>query len=99
MFADDPEYHKPVRQYAVQSYRPHSYLSPRYRAPQPIFTTGSIDPIRQQNQIGNQAFTVNYGDTLFSIFRRTGVNPGQLAKINHLPYPYMLHQGQVLQLR
>ena len=99
MFADDPEYRPPLRQYAIQAKPARTYLQPRYRSPAPVFTTGSLQPVQQRPLANNENYIVNYGDTLFSIFRRTGVNPRHLAQLNRLSYPYALRIGQVLRLQ
>ena len=40
--------------------------------------------------------TVQYGETLFSIGRRYGVNPYQIAEVNGLRDPDCIYAGQVL---
>lgn len=41
-------------------------------------------------------YTVQYGDTLFAICRKFGVDPYQIAQVNGLPNPDHIYAGQVL---
>lgn len=41
-------------------------------------------------------YRVRYGDTLFSIGRRYGVNPWEIARVNSLPNPNCIYAGQWL---
>lgn len=50
------------------------------------------------NQCGNTCYTVRYGDTLFSIGRRFGVNPYYIAQVNGLRNPNFIYAGQVLHI-
>ncbi len=45
---------------------------------------------------GGAHHTVRYGETLFSLGRRYGVNPYQIAKANGLRNPDCIYAGQVL---
>lgn len=45
---------------------------------------------------GSQTITVQSGDTLFAIARRTGVNVHKLAAINSLEAPFVIRPGQIL---
>lgn len=41
-------------------------------------------------------YTVRWGDTLFSIARRFGANPWEIARANNLLYPNLIYAGQTL---
>jgi LysM repeat protein len=45
---------------------------------------------------GGSHYTVHWGDTLFSIGRRFGVNPYRIAQANGLSNPNRIYAGQVL---
>lgn len=45
---------------------------------------------------GGFYYTVHYGDTLFAICRKFGVDPYEIARINGLPNPNHIYAGQVL---
>jgi LysM repeat protein len=45
---------------------------------------------------GGVYYTVQYGDTLFSIGRMYGVNPYTIAEVNGLSNPNCIYAGQVL---
>ena len=45
---------------------------------------------------GSFYYTVQYGDTLFAICRRFGVDPYHIAQVNGLPNPNHIYAGQVL---
>jgi len=45
---------------------------------------------------GGFYYTVQYGDTLFAICRKLGVNPYEIARVNGLPNPNYIYAGQVL---
>jgi LysM repeat protein len=45
---------------------------------------------------GGFYYTVQYGDTLFAICRRFGVDPYQIAQVNGLPNADYIYAGQVL---
>ncbi|MCK6626007.1 MAG: LysM peptidoglycan-binding domain-containing protein [Anaerolineae bacterium] len=45
---------------------------------------------------GGFYYTVRYGDTLFAICRKFGVDPYEIARINGLPNPNHIYAGQVL---
>jgi LysM repeat protein len=45
---------------------------------------------------GGFYYTVHYGDTLFAICRRFGVDPYEIARVNGLPNPNHIYAGQVL---
>ena len=49
-----------------------------------------------QNDCGDTCYTVQYGDTLFSIARRFGVDVYYLAQFNGLYSPNCIYAGQVL---
>ena len=49
-----------------------------------------------QNNCGNTCYTVQYGDTLFSIGRRFGIYPYDIARANGLYDPDYIYAGQVL---
>ncbi len=44
------------------------------------------------------SITVQSGDTLYAISRRTGINVYRLAEINSLDEPYVIRPGQILNL-
>lgn len=45
---------------------------------------------------GGFYYTVHYGDTLFAICRKFGVDPYEIARANGLPNPNHIYAGQVL---
>jgi hypothetical protein len=45
---------------------------------------------------GGSYYTVQYGDTLFAICRKFGVDPYHIAQVNGLPNPNHIYAGQVL---
>lgn len=47
---------------------------------------------------GGTYYTVQYGDTLFSIGRRFGVNPYRIAEHNGLYNPHHIYAGQTLHI-
>jgi len=49
--------------------------------------------------VGASGYTVAHGDTLYSIAFANGVDVRQLAALNNLPPPYVIHPGQVLKLK
>ena len=49
--------------------------------------------------VGTAGYTVAPGDTLYSIAFAHGVDVRQLAALNGIPAPYMIHPGQVLKLK
>lgn len=55
-----------------------------------------VDGWRQPNAHGG--YHVAQGDTLYSIAWRYGLDYRELAKVNHIPSPYAIHQGQILSL-
>ena len=44
-------------------------------------------------------YTVQTGDTVYAIMRKTGIPVPQLVSLNDLPAPYGVKAGQVLRLR
>jgi len=49
--------------------------------------------------VGATGYTVAHGDTLYSIAFANGVDARQLAALNDIPPPYVIHPGQVLRLK
>jgi lipoprotein NlpD len=49
--------------------------------------------------VGASGYTVVHGDTLYSIAFANGVDVRQLAALNNIPSPYVIHPGQVLKLK
>jgi lipoprotein NlpD len=49
--------------------------------------------------VGTSGYTVAHGDTLYSIAFANGVDVRQLAALNDIPPPYVIHPGQVLKLK
>jgi lipoprotein NlpD len=49
--------------------------------------------------VGASGYTVAHGDTLYSIAFANGVDVRQLAALNDIPPPYVIHPGQVLKLK
>jgi lipoprotein NlpD len=49
--------------------------------------------------VGASGYTVAHGDTLYSIAFANGMDARQLAAINNIPPPYVIHPGQVLKLK
>jgi lipoprotein NlpD len=49
--------------------------------------------------VGVSGYTVAQGDTLYSIAFANGVDVRQLAALNGIPSPYVIHPGQVLKLK
>jgi lipoprotein NlpD len=49
--------------------------------------------------IGASGYTVAHGDTLYSIAFANGIDARQLAALNNIPSPYVIHPGQVLRLK
>jgi lipoprotein NlpD len=49
--------------------------------------------------VGASGYTVASGDTLYSIAFANGIDARQLAAINNIPPPYVIHPGQVLRLK
>jgi len=45
---------------------------------------------------GGFYYTVQYGDTLFAICRKFGMDPYEIARVNGLPNPNHIYAGQVL---
>lgn len=45
-----------------------------------------------------ETYTVERGDTLFAVMRKTGVNWEKLAQLNGLQAPYALNTGQILNI-
>ncbi|HVX03735.1 MAG TPA: peptidoglycan DD-metalloendopeptidase family protein [Rhodanobacteraceae bacterium] len=49
--------------------------------------------------MGASGYTVARGDTLYSIAFANGMDARQLAALNNIPPPYVIHPGQVLRLK
>ncbi len=49
--------------------------------------------------VGASGYTVAHGDTLYSIAFANGIDARQLAALNNIPPPYVIHPGQVLKLK
>ena len=49
--------------------------------------------------LGASGYTVAHGDTLYSIAFANGIDARQLAALNNIPPPYVIHPGQVLKLK
>src|SRR5690348_1188675 len=49
--------------------------------------------------VGASGYTVARGDTMYSIAFAHGMDVRQLAALNNIPPPYVIHPGQVLRLK
>lgn len=70
---------------------------------QPAASSGGVQTYglggHANGTVGASGYTVAHGDTLYSIAFANGVDVRQLAALNNLPPPYVIHPGQVLKLK
>ena len=72
-------------------------------APAPAASSGGVQTYglgsHANGTLGVSGYTVAPGDTLYSIAFANGIDARQLAAINNIPPPYVIHPGQVLRLK
>lgn len=86
---------------AYYTNRPADYLQSDYAnsTPSDAGSTYDYDSIPNQNQASySGSHIVKGGETLYSISRKYGVNPQQLASANRVPLNYMVKAGEKLQV-
>ncbi|MDE2053164.1 MAG: peptidoglycan DD-metalloendopeptidase family protein [Xanthomonadaceae bacterium] len=70
---------------------------------QPAASSGGVQTYglggHANGTVGASGYTVAHGDTLYSIAFANGVDVRQLAALNGIPPPYVIHPGQVLKLK
>ncbi|MDX2164401.1 MAG: peptidoglycan DD-metalloendopeptidase family protein [Gammaproteobacteria bacterium] len=61
---------------------------------------GKFAPVTNgwKSSAASQAYRVQQADTLYSIAFRFGLDVNQLAAANHIPSPYRIHPGQMINL-
>ncbi|HKV66225.1 MAG TPA: peptidoglycan DD-metalloendopeptidase family protein, partial [Rhodanobacteraceae bacterium] len=72
-------------------------------APPPAASSGGVQTYglggHANGSVGASGYTVARGDTLYSIAFAQGMDVRQLASLNNIPSPYVIHPGQVLKLK
>jgi lipoprotein NlpD len=76
---------------------------PAAAAPAPAASSSGVQTYglgsHANGTVGVSGYTVAPGDTLYSIAFANGIDARQLAAINNIPPPYVIHPGQVLRLK
>src|SRR6185437_9902434 len=90
----------PVANYSFGGSNPPAATS---AAPPPVASSSGVQTFglggHANGTVGASGYTVARGDTMYSIAFAHGMDVRQLAALNDIPPPYVIHPGQVLRLK
>jgi len=90
----------PVANYSFGGSNPPAATS---AAPPPVAGSSGVQTFglggHANGTVGASGYTVARGDTMYSVAFAHGMDVRQLAALNNIPPPYVIHPGQVLKLK